>query len=105
MFHTILKAGGALLLGAFAGQALAASPFPYEAAPSLLITVQDMENEEVWHDLQPNLTPPEAAVGEKEETPDRPSVEKTPMNEGSGDIENKELFHDLETGVTPPPGE
>lgn len=107
MLHALLKAGAALALGsfAFAGQALAASPVPYAAAPSLLVTVQDEENLEVWKDLQPDLTPPEAVTGKRDEAPEGPSVEKTPMGEGSGDIENQELFHDLETGITPPPGE
>lgn len=104
--HSLLKAGAALALGSFAlgGQALAASPVSFATTPSLLILVEDEENAEVWHDLRPDITPPEAAVGKREDTPNVPSVE-TPMGEGSGDIENQELFHDLETGVTPPPGE
>jgi hypothetical protein len=108
MTHACIKAGAALLvLGGFAvaTPALALSPFPLDGTVPVFIPVQDEENEEVWKDLRPDVTPPEATVGkQKEEAPNAPAAEK-PMGEGSGNIENQELFHDLETGVTPPPGE
>ena len=108
MTHACIKAGAALLvLGGFAlaTPALAVSPHPFSANVPVLIPIQDEENAELWHDLRPDVTPPEAAVGkQKEEAPSAPSAEK-PMGEGSGNIENQELWHDLETGVTPPPGE
>jgi hypothetical protein len=106
MIHALLKAGAVLALGsaAFGGPALAASTIPFNA-PSLIILAQDEENAEVWHDLRPDVTPPEAAVGKHEEAP-KGSVEEHPMGQGSGgDIENQEIWHDLETGETPPRGE
>jgi hypothetical protein len=106
MIQVCIKAGAVLALAslAAAGQALAFTPLSLTSTAPLVILAQDEENEEVWHDLRPDVTPPEAAVGKREETPNLPSAEK-PMGEGSGDIENQELWHDLETGVTPPPGE
>jgi hypothetical protein len=94
-------------LGGFvvAGPALAASPLPMNAAASLVIPVQDEENAEVWHDLRPGVTPPEAAVGkqEEEEVPKEAAPER-PKEEGSGgNVENEEVWHDLRTGETPPP--
>ena len=106
MIQVCIKAGAVLALAslAAAGQVLAFTPLSLTSTAPLVILAQDEENEEVWHDLRPDITPPEAAVGKREETPNLPSAEK-PMGEGSGDIENQELWHDLETGVTPPPGE
>ena len=103
MIHSMLKAG-ALALGsvAFAVPAFADTSLPHGAP--FIVLAQDEENKEVWQDLRPDITPPEAAVGKKEETPNVPSVE-TPMQKGSGDMENQELWHDMETGVTPPPNE
>jgi hypothetical protein len=106
MIQLCIKGSALLALASFAaaGQALAFTPHAQNSTAPLVILAQDEENEEVWHDLRPDITPPEAPVGKREETPNIPSVEK-PMGEGSGDIENQELWHDLETGVTPPPGE
>jgi hypothetical protein len=106
MIHALLKAASVLALGSLAwmGPAQAGAPLPMKAAAPLVIPAADEENEEVWQDLRPNVTPPEAAVGKREEAPNAPPAEK-PMGEGSGDVENQELWRDLETGVTPPPGE
>jgi len=95
MFHTLIKAGAVLALGSFAlvGQALAAAPLPLNGPTPLVIPIQDEENEEVWRDLRPDVTPPEAAGGEGEEAPKSSATEK-PKGEGSGDIEQKELQED-----------
>ena len=107
MTYAFIKAGAAAFaLGgfAFAGPAQAVSPLPLNDAAPLVMPVADEENEEVWKDLRPDVTPPEAAVGNEGEAP-KGSAEEPPVEGGSGDVENKELWRDLETGVTPPPGE
>lgn len=99
-----LKAGAALAAGAiaFAAPALARGPLSLAATTSPVILAGDVENEEVWHDLRPDITPPPAVVGKEGEAP-AGTMHEPPKEEGSGDVENKELWHDLETGVTPPP--
>jgi hypothetical protein len=99
MTYALIKAGAMLTLGsfAFAGQALAASPLPFNGVTPLVIPVQDEENEEVWKDLRPDVTPPEAAVGKKEGAEEEGAMEG-PKGEGSGDVEQKELQED---GVEP----
>jgi hypothetical protein len=94
MTYAFIKTAAILALGsfAFAGQALAASPLPLNAAP-VIIPIQDEENEEVWKDLRPDVTPPEAAVGKKEGAEEEGAMEG-PKGEGSGDIEEKELKED-----------
>lgn len=98
MTHAFIKTGAALLvLGGFAvaAPALAVSPLPLAADP-VLIPVQDEENQELWHDLRPDVTPPEAAVGDddplapKEAMPERPKEEQG----GSGNTEEKALKED-----------
>ena len=98
MTHACIKTGAALLvLGgfAFAAPALAVSPLHFAADP-VLIPVQDKENQELWHDLRPDVTPPEAAVGDddpmapKEAMPERPKEEQG----GSGNTEEKALKED-----------
>jgi hypothetical protein len=106
MVHASLKVALVAALGSFAwmGLAQAAAPLPLNSNATLVILAADEENEAVLQDLQPDLAPPGGAAGERQETPNAPSAERS-MGEGSGDIENQELWHDLETGVTPPPGE
>ncbi len=98
MTHACIKIGAALLaLGGFAvaGPAFAVSPLPL-AADSVVIPVQDEENQELWHDLRPDVTPPEAAVGNddplapKQATPERPKEEEG----GAGNTEEKALKED-----------
>ena len=91
-----MTAGAALIIGGLAltGPAQAVSRH----------SRRDVENEEVWHDLRPDVTPPPAAVGEGQEPP-KETGERPKSEEGSGDVENQEIWHDLETGVTPPAGE
>ncbi|MET0157188.1 MAG: hypothetical protein ABW197_04325 [Methyloceanibacter sp.] len=97
MLLPLLKIGAAFALGGavFACPAFAVSPPSPGASPSLLITVEDEENAEVWHDLLPDVTPPPAAVGRDAETPPVTEAER-PKEEGKGseDIEEKELKED-----------
>ena len=99
MTHASLKAGAALpVLGGFglASPALAIAPPPLDGNGPVLIPIQDEENQELWHDLRPDVTPPEAAVGDddsmapKEAMPEQPKAKE----KGSGDIEEKELKED-----------
>jgi hypothetical protein len=93
----LIKIGAGFALGGaiFACPAFAVSPPSPGASPSLLITVEDEENAEIWHDLLPDVTPPPAAVGRDAETPPVTEPER-PKEEGKGseDIEEKELKED-----------
>jgi hypothetical protein len=95
MVHPLLKIAAAFALGGavFACPAFAVSPPSLDK--SLLVQVQDEENEEVWHDLRPDITPPPAAVGREGEAPQMTEPER-PKEEGkgSGEIEEKELKED-----------
>lgn len=96
MPHSFVKTGAIFFaLGGFAlaGPALAISPLPLNDTTPLVSPVGDEENAEVWHDLRPDVTPPEAAVGKKEEAPQSAAPEQ-PKEEGSGDVEQKELQED-----------
>jgi hypothetical protein len=97
MVHPFIKLGAAVVLGGavLACPAFALSPPSPTTSPSLLIAVEDEENEEVWHDLRPDITPPPAAVGEENKGPQTEELER-PKEEGkgSGDIEEKELKED-----------
>lgn len=97
MVHPLIKIGAVFALGGalFACPAFAVSPPSLDTRPSLLVPVQDEENEEVWRDLRPDITPPPAAVGREGETqqatePERPKEE----GKGPGDVEEKELKKD-----------
>jgi hypothetical protein len=98
MVHPVIKIGAAFALGGavFICPAFAVSPPSPDTGPSLLIQVQDEENEEVWHDLRPDITPPPAAVGREGEAPQTTEPPERPKEEGkgSGDIEEKELKED-----------
>jgi len=99
----LLKAGAAFAAAlAFAAPAFAAGPLSLGTTTSPVILVGDEENEEVWHDLRPDVTPPPGIVGKEGEAP-AGTMHEPPKEEGSGDVEDKELWRDLETGVTPPP--
>ena len=96
MVHPLLKIAAAFALGAavFACPAFAVSPPSLDNSPSLLVPVQDEENEEVWRDLRPDITPPPAAVGREGEAPQMTEPEP-PKEEGNGsDIEEKEMKED-----------
>jgi hypothetical protein len=51
------------------GQALAASSLRLQNDASVVVQIQDDENKELWQDLRPDVTPPEAAVGNEGPTP------------------------------------
>lgn len=91
MVHPLIKIAALALGGAlFACPAYAASPLAVDNSPSLVIPVQDEENEEVWRDLRPDITPPPAAVGKEGEAPQAAQPEK-PKEEGKGEVEEKEM--------------
>ena len=97
MPHAFIKTGAVLFaLGGFAlvGPAQALSPLPLNDTASLVTPVADEENQEVWQDLRPDVTPPEAAVGEEEEQAPKSSATEKPKGEGSGDVEQKKLQED-----------
>jgi len=97
MTHACIKAGAALLvLGGFAvaTPALALSPLPLNATVPAFIPIQDEENEEVWHDLRPDITPPEAAVRDDDEMAPKEAMPERPKEEGSGNSEEKALKED-----------
>lgn len=102
MRNAFVTAGAALVCGglAFTGPAQAVSPLPLNGT-SLVIQAEDMEDQEVGHDLRPDIVPPPSATeGEAE----KGAPTEHPKGEGeSGNIENQEIWHDLDTGVTPPP--
>lgn len=95
MNHPLIKLGAALVLGGalFAGPVYALSPLSPAGNAPLLVPVEDEENEEVWRDLRPDVTPPEAAVGKEGEAP-KSVPPAPPKKEGSEDIEEKELKED-----------
>jgi hypothetical protein len=54
---------------AVAGQVSALPLSSSKASSGLVVRVQgDVENQEVWQDLRPDVTPPEASVGKEGET-------------------------------------
>lgn len=95
MLHAVLKAGATLAIAsfAFAGQASAIAPLALNATP-FVVLAQDEENQEVWQDLRPDITPPPAAVGEQTEAPKNESHEGHKAEGESGDVEQKELKED-----------
>lgn len=95
MTYACIKAGAALLVlgGLAATPALAVSPLALNHVPAL-IPVQDEENAEVWHDLRPDITPPEAAVGNDDELAPKEAMPERPKEEGSGNAEDKALKED-----------
>ncbi len=49
--------------------ALALPPMSLNDSARLIIPIQDEENKELWQDLRPDVTPPEAAVGNEGQAP------------------------------------
>jgi hypothetical protein len=101
MTHIVIETGAALLvLGGFAvaTPALAVSQLAKSHVAPLIIPVQDEENAEVWHDLRPDVTPPEATVGKEGEEAPKDAAPEQPKGQGSDNIEQKELKED---GVVP----
>ncbi len=105
MLRPFITVSAALALGglAFAGSAQAVSPSSFNDAASLIIPVGDVENEEVWHDLRPDVTPPPAAVGNEGEAAKDSATEPPKEEGGSGNVENEAVWHNLRPNITPPP--
>jgi hypothetical protein len=89
MDHPLIGIGAAIVLGTalFACPADAHSPSSHHSF--VLAQAGDEENAEVWHDLRPDVTPPEAAVGKSDETPKEEAHPEPRKEEGSrsGDVE------------------
>lgn len=96
MRNHFMTASAAFALGAFAciSHAEAVSYFPLDAGAPLVTLAGDVENEEVWQDLRPDITPPAAAVGEGAEQPTETMREPPMEEEGSGGAEEKALKED-----------
>ncbi len=105
MLRSFIKASAVLAFGglAFAGSAQAVSPLSFNDAASLVVPAGDVENEELWHDLRPDVTPPPAAVGNEGEAAKDSATEPPKEEGGAGDVENEEVWHDLRPNITPPP--
>jgi hypothetical protein len=87
----------ALALGALActSPAQALSPLTQGEVPSLLIPVEDIENQEVGHDLDPNLVPLPSQEGTEPEKSMRGEVERPKGDAKYGDpVEEKEFKQD-----------
>ena len=87
----------ALALGALActGPANAISPFATNDVPSLLVQVEDIEDQEVGHDLDPNLVPLPSQEGTEPEAAKGGEVERPKGDAKYGDpVEEKEFKQD-----------
>ena len=88
---------GALVLGAlaFTSRANAVSPLARDGVPSLLIPVEDIEDQEVGHDLDPNLVPLPSQEGTAPKAPKNEAVEPPKGDTKYGDpVEEKEFKQD-----------
>jgi hypothetical protein len=102
MVQTLLKAGAVFAIGSFAltGAALAVPQLPSNDNALIFVQAGDIENEEVEHDLRPDVAPPPSAMEKGE------GAETKPKEEGAaGDVEDEEVLHDLRTEEAPPEGE
>ena len=88
-------AAGALVLGAlgFTGSAEAVPPLSSHEAAPLLILAEDIEDQEVQHDIYPNLVPLPSQVDTQKATPDAPVVER-PKGEANDNVEEEEFKED-----------
>ena len=86
-------AAGALVLGAlgFTGSAQAVPPLSSHEAAPLLILAEDIEDQEVQHDIYPDLVPLPSQVDTKA-TPDAPVVERPKGEAKDGDNVEEEEF-------------
>lgn len=101
MDHPLIKTSAAFALGAvlFACPAYAVSPLALDNSPSLLIPVEDEENEELMREMETDEATPEGAAGTNKEAP-QAAQPKQPKEEGKGsdDVEEEEF---KEGGVVP----
>jgi len=88
-------AAGALVLGAlgFTGSAQAVPPLSSHEAAPLLILAEDIEDQEVQHDIYPDLVPLPSQVDTQKATPDAPVVER-PKGEANDNVEEEEFKED-----------
>ena len=92
-------AAGALVLGAlgFTGSAQAVPPLSSHEAAPLLILAEDIEDQEVQHDIYPDLVPLPSQVDTQKATPDAAVVER-PKGEANDNVEEEE-FKFKEDGI------
>jgi hypothetical protein len=66
-----MKAGAVVAFAIFTvvRPASALPPMSLNDSARLIIPIQDEENKELWQDLRPDVTPPEAAVGNEGQAP------------------------------------
>jgi hypothetical protein len=78
MRNAFVTAGAALVLGAlsFTGPAQAVPPLSSHDGAPLLILAEDIEDQEVQHDIYPDLVPLPSQVDTEKATPDAPVVAK-----------------------------
>ena len=95
MRNAFVRTGAALVLGGlgFTGPTQAVPPLSrYDAAP-LLILAEDIEDQEVQHDIYPDLVPLPSQVDTQKATPDAPVVER-PKGEANDNVEEEEFKED-----------
>ena len=95
MRNAFVTAGAALVLGAlgFTGPAQAVPPLSSHEAAPLLILAEDIEDQEVQHDIYPDLVPLPSQVDTQKATPDAPVVER-PKGEANDNVEEEEFKED-----------
>lgn len=98
MMQALLRASAVIALGSvvFAAPAFAVSPLPLKDSTRLVLPAGDIEDQEVGHDLEPDVTPAPSET-EKGEGSAMPHEEG-----GSANTENQEVWRDLRPDVTPP---
>jgi hypothetical protein len=95
MNYPFIKAGAAVLFGALlASPAYAVSPPSLNEGASLLIQVQDEENQELMRDMQTEETEPEAPAAKEGEAPKAAPTERKEEGQDGDDIEEKEMKED-----------
>ena len=94
MRNAFVTAGVALVLGAlgFTGPAQAVPPLSSHDAAPLLILAEDIEDQEVQHDIYPDLVPLPSQVDTQKATPDAPVVERPKGEAKDGDNVEEEEF-------------
>jgi hypothetical protein len=95
MHYPFIKAGAAVLFGALlASPAYAVSPPSLNDNASLLIQVQDEENEELMRDMRTEDTEPEAPAAKEGEAPKAAPTERAKEEGQADDVEEKEMKED-----------
>ena len=94
MRNAFVTAGAALVLGGFAGPAQAVPPLSSHDAAPLLILAEDIEDQEVQHDIYPDLVPLPSQVDTEKATPDAPVVETKGEVKDGDKVEEEEFKED-----------